>query len=342
MIAVMINLNGETKSEVQDLLKGYVIEVNEDNTLIIDLGKNEKIKIDDEFIVYSHDKIVKHPITGEEIRVSGMEIANAIVKDIYDNFSILSVDPVSIKQKVAFEPGFSVKYVNTTNDNLKTRLKKRMRKESLKSAQTTVYSSFSSGLIGNNTPVIYENFLVGYKFPTRLDYFRFELQISQFLSLLNVYTMQKEIVPQIHVYANTVFHFEIWQHKADNGGIGLIAGCGFTQTGVAGNAGIIIGNMNKTGLAVNIYGLWNSSLIVDMLLNIQLVDNNKFGMGITSEMMYTYSFEKNPEFVHGINFTFGPSFKIKEHVYINAFGGVTNTASDDFGGIGGVGLKLVF
>ena len=332
----------KTPTPDDELMMGYIIEVNEDNTYIIDLGDSHNIKLDDEFVIYAHDKIVEHPIHGNEYRVPGREMGKGIVKDVYEKFSVITMDPTSIKSKKPIEPGFSVKLIKSDVDDFRNKFRKiKRRKANLKKSITTVQSSFSTGYFGG-VSVLNEDFYVGYKFPTRLNIFRFEIQVSQFLYLLDIYDPLLTIQPVVHAFTNIVFHFEIWQHKDDNGGIGVAFGGGFTQTGFAGNAGFIIGNMNKTGLSVYFYGLLNRSISTEINLSIFLFSKKHFGLNLDSRLFYSYWFDKNDRIEHGIKFHIGPSFRIGEYVYLNAFGGITNTMSQDFGGIGGMGIKLVF
>ena len=41
------------QSDNNSLLTGYIIDVNEDDTMIIDLGKSNGIGLDDEFVIHS-------------------------------------------------------------------------------------------------------------------------------------------------------------------------------------------------------------------------------------------------------------------------------------------------
>ena len=79
-----------------------------------------------------------------------------------------------------------------------------------------------------------------------------------------------------------------------------------------------------------------------MNLSIFLFSKKHFGLNLDSKLSYSYWFDPNDRIEQGINFHAGFSFRIGEYVYLKAFGGVTNTMSKDFGGIGGIGIKLVF
>lgn len=342
LIFLLVNahsLNSDnTKS---NMITGYIIESNEDNTYVIDLGRINKITLDDEFIIYAHDKIISHPIHGNEIRIPGQEVAKGIVKDIYDDFSIITLDQTSLKTKKDIEPGFSVKLIKLDTSDLSFKFKRNRLKKDLKKSVTTVETSFATGFFGD-VSVLYQDLFVSYRFPTRLNIFRFELQAAELLSITDIYDKTYEMQPIVHAYANLVFYFDIWQHKGNNGGIGFAAGGGFTQTGFAGNAGLIIGNMNKTGLSVYFYGLWDKTLTTEMTLNIFLFEKNNFGLNLNSKMNYTYWLDNNGRIEQGLKIQVGPCFQIGKSVYLNTFGGITNTISQEFGGIGGIGLKLVF
>jgi len=321
--------NQSSDTTEKDYIPGYVIKVNDDETYVIDIGADDSVKLYDELIVYTEDEIIIHPLTGEEQMIRGKQVAKGLVKDVYADFSVITLN--EIKNHIPINPAFFVKIIK---NETKQSFFKRNRRSGFKFKRkpvTTLSTSFSSGMFGKTT-LINEEILVGYRFPSS-SIFCFELQLAQSLFVMDVWDFGIENDYLVYGFANAVFHIDFWK---ENGGLGIVMGAGFSRSGFSGNAGFIIGNMNSTGLHINFYGIWNRAIMTDMALSIYV---NRY-INFDAKIKYSYWFNTSG-MSHGLLFDGGLSVKIQKSCYLKFFGGMTSTMDENFGGYAGTGIKFV-
>lgn len=70
---------------------GYVVSVEDDGTILTDMGTNKNAFEGMRFNIYKHGKQVVHPITGEVIAETKVNIGEVVLETVFDKYSVARV-----------------------------------------------------------------------------------------------------------------------------------------------------------------------------------------------------------------------------------------------------------
>lgn len=84
---------------------GYVVSVEDDGTILTDLGTNKNAFEGMRFNIYKHGKQVVHPITGEVIAETKVNIGEIVLETVFDKYSVARV----INKSDEILPGYYLK-----------------------------------------------------------------------------------------------------------------------------------------------------------------------------------------------------------------------------------------
>lgn len=84
---------------------GYVVSVEDDGTILTDMGTNKNAFEGMRFNIYKHGKQVVHPITGEVIAETKVNIGEIVLETVFDKYSVARV----INKSDEILPGYYLK-----------------------------------------------------------------------------------------------------------------------------------------------------------------------------------------------------------------------------------------
>ncbi|PJA27314.1 MAG: hypothetical protein CO189_07505, partial [candidate division Zixibacteria bacterium CG_4_9_14_3_um_filter_46_8] len=73
------------------LVEGYVINIEPNETILLDLGRDKHMKPDMQCVVYREGEKIKHPITGEIAYVKKIYLGEAVLTQIQETSSEATV-----------------------------------------------------------------------------------------------------------------------------------------------------------------------------------------------------------------------------------------------------------